>query len=84
MEHVVQFYNLWEELQHVQPHDDTMDSICWKFGKDDGYTASSTYMMQFLGHTNSTMTSMVWKPWASPQVQDLRMACHPKSCLDGG
>jgi hypothetical protein len=68
MEHIVQFSNLWEELQHVQ-HDDATDSICWKFGKDDGYTASSAYKMQFLGHTNSAMTSMVWKPWAPPKCK---------------
>jgi hypothetical protein len=67
VEHIVQFSYLWEELQHVQLHDDTTDSIHWKFGKDDGYTASSVYKMQFLGHTNSAMTSMVWKPWAPPK-----------------
>jgi hypothetical protein len=63
LEHIMQFYKLWEMLQHLQLDMNTPDTIAWKFGKDGSYSASSAYKMQFLVHTPSLMPSMVWKPW---------------------
>jgi hypothetical protein len=66
--HISQFYKLWGKLQSVHLDHDTDDSVSWKLGKDGFYLASSTYKMQFLGHTSSPMTSMVWRPCDPPNA----------------
>ena len=69
VEHISQFVNLWRALHDVQLDPATPDRITWKFTKSGKYSSSSAYNMQFLGHTNSMMPSLVWKPWAPPKCK---------------
>ena len=69
LEHIVQFTRLWEMLQGVQLNADAPDSITWKLSKDGCYSSKTAYKMQFLGQSNSPLSSLVWKPWAPPKCK---------------
>jgi hypothetical protein len=58
VDHIQQFYKLWEMLANVQLDNETKDSITWKFTNNGCYSAKSVYNMQFLGLTTSTMPSL--------------------------
>jgi hypothetical protein len=68
LDHIVQFTNLWEVLQTVHLNPNTPYLITWKLTNDGCYSSKMTYNMQFLGHTKSSMPSLVWKPWAPPSA----------------
>jgi hypothetical protein len=68
----VQFANLWEMLQSIHLDPNNEDSISWKswkFTNDGTYSSKSAYGIQFLGQTKSSMSSLVWKPWAPPKYK---------------
>jgi hypothetical protein len=69
LEHIVQFSKLWEMLNEVHLEPDMANSITWKVTKDGCYSSKLAYSMQFLGHTKSSMPSLVWKPWAPPKCK---------------
>jgi hypothetical protein len=69
VEHIAQFYTLWEMLSNVHLDMDAMDKITWKFTNDGCYSAKSAYKMQFSGLHISPMPSLVWKPWAPPKCK---------------
>jgi hypothetical protein len=64
VDHIQQFYKLWEMLANVLLDNESEDSITWKFTNNGCYSAKSAYNMQFLGLTTSTMPTFVWKSWA--------------------
>jgi hypothetical protein len=64
LDHTVQYTNLWEMLQAVHLEPNTPDAITWKLTNDGCYSSKTAYNMQLLGHTESPMPSLVWKPWA--------------------
>ena len=68
LDHISQFVNLWTLLHNVHLTEDA-DKITWKFTNNGKYSSSSAYKMQFLGHTQSTMPALVWKPWAPPKYK---------------
>ena len=49
LDHIEQFYRLWEKLAHVTLDEQTPDKIIWKLTKDGSYSTKSAYKMQFLG-----------------------------------
>jgi hypothetical protein len=69
MEHITQFANLWERLSTIHDNEEAHDSITWKLTTHDCYSSSSAYNMRFEGLKNSTMPTMVWKPWATPKCK---------------
>uniref|UniRef100_A0ACD6AK31 Uncharacterized protein n=1 Tax=Avena sativa TaxID=4498 RepID=A0ACD6AK31_AVESA len=69
LEHLEQFYKLWEKLVNVSLHPQRPDAISWKLTNDGLYSAKSAYNMQFLGLTTSLMPPLVWKPWATPKCK---------------
>ena len=69
MHHIEQFVKLWEMITEVHLVPGTPDSITWKFTKNGVYSSATAYRMQFLGHTASTMPTLVWKHWAPPKCK---------------
>uniref|UniRef100_A0ACD5YJN0 Uncharacterized protein n=1 Tax=Avena sativa TaxID=4498 RepID=A0ACD5YJN0_AVESA len=69
MQHIEQFYKLWERLANINLDQHTPDDITWKLTRDGCYSAKSAYNMQYLGQVNSLMLNMVWKPWATPKCK---------------
>jgi hypothetical protein len=69
VDHITQFYKLWEMLQNTHLSNDVPDSIIWKLANNGCYSARSAYTMQFHGLIFSTMPKLVWKPWASPKCK---------------
>lgn len=61
VDHIQEFYHLWEMLSVVQLDPDSMDTISWKFPADGRYTTASAYDMQFAGLAGSPLKSIVWK-----------------------
>ena len=68
-DHILQFSRLWEMLQSVQLNANALDSITWKLSSDGCYSSKTSYNMQFLGQTISTMPCLVWKSWAPPKCK---------------
>jgi hypothetical protein len=69
IDHIVQFTSLWKILQLTILLPNTPDTIYWKLTNDGCYSSKLAYAMQFWGHTTSWMTSLVWRPWASPKCK---------------
>jgi hypothetical protein len=69
LEHIDQFYKLWEMLSDITLAPQRPDEIKWKLTNDDCYSTKSAYKMQLLGQTTSLMPSLVWKPWAIPKCK---------------
>ena len=68
-QHIMEFVDLWMQLQGTQLRSDVEDDITWKFEANGEYSASSAYRAQFLGSTSTTMNKTVWKVWAPPKVK---------------
>jgi hypothetical protein len=84
VDHLQQFYMLWEMLANVQLNNDAPNSIIWKFTNNGNYSAKSAYNMQFSGLITSTMTTLVWKPWAPRKCKIFYLVDPPKSSVDSG
>ena len=69
VEHIRQFFTLWELVNGV--HLDALSeyTIVWKHTTSGHYTAASAYKAQFLGFVLSPMDQMVWKTWAPPKAK---------------
>jgi hypothetical protein len=67
--HIHEFATLWELLTNVQLDDEVPDSILWKFTKDEKYSSSSAYKMQFEEIILTTINASVWKVWAPPRCK---------------
>jgi hypothetical protein len=66
VEHIVKFANLWELVSNLQMDPTTPDTISWKLTTSGCYSSKSAYTMQFLGHPNYSMPSLVWRPCPPP------------------
>jgi hypothetical protein len=61
--HDPQLTSLAELIDKVQLNNSKND-IFWRVGKRDEYSASSVYMMNFMGAKKTDYKSLVWKGWA--------------------
>jgi hypothetical protein len=66
---ILQFMELWIQLQEINLQDDMIDDIKWNLIESGQYTTKSAYKAQFFGATSSPMCSSVWKIWAPPKVK---------------
>jgi hypothetical protein len=69
LEHIVQFYTLWEMLQSVHIDANIPDTLTWKLSNNGCYSSKSAYNMQNLGQTSSLLPRLVWEPWAHPECK---------------
>ena len=69
MQHVLEFFDLWTELQSFTFDASTEDSIVWNLTPNGEYSAKSAYRAQFLGAIYTDMKRIVWKAWAPPKYK---------------
>jgi hypothetical protein len=69
LEHIVQFYTLWEMLQSVHIDANIPDTLTWKLSNNGCYSSKSAYNMQNLEQTSSLLPRLVWEPWAHPKCK---------------
>ena len=69
VDHLAQFTKLWAMTQDVALDQTTMDSISWHSTSSGEYSASSAYLLQFVGSTHTLMDSLVWRAWAPPKYK---------------
>ena len=64
MAHIQEFATLWGMLADVTLNQGSQDTITWKFTNSGEYSASSAYMVQFVGLSFCPMNATIWKMWA--------------------
>ena len=69
LDHIQQFATLWEMLADVNLNQGSQDTISWKFTNSGEYSASSAYMVQFVGLSFCSMNATIWKMWAPPKIK---------------
>jgi hypothetical protein len=58
-EHVVQFVELWTQLQGIHLIDDIEDNITWTLTANGKYSVASAYKVQFFGAISTNMNKTV-------------------------
>jgi hypothetical protein len=69
IDHLIEFVQLWANIQRVHLWVDVEDDITWKL-IGNGYSAASTYKLQFFGLVESGLNKIVWKAWAMPKAKN--------------
>jgi hypothetical protein len=60
---------LWEAVSHTQLHEDSEDTIYWRWTEDAEYTTKSAYCVQFQGCFNKLRIMPIWKAKAEPKCR---------------
>lgn len=65
----MELVDLWVRLDQFQLIPDIDDDISWKFESNGEYSATSAYMIQFLGSIRTIMNKTIWKVWEPSKVK---------------
>jgi len=66
---IVEYVQLWEELENIALLDSQQDSITWILTPDGTYSAKSAYAMHFIGNTQCQTATQTWKTKAPPKCK---------------
>jgi hypothetical protein len=73
-DHIVQYVELWTQLQGIHLAEDITDDITWTLLASGQYSTTSSYKVQFFGAISTNMNKVVWKIWAPPKNKSLACA----------
>ena len=68
-DHIVQFFNLWSKLEHVELIDGNIDTIVWKLSGDGCHSTKSAYNAHFIPLIYCTVPNQIWRQWAPPKCK---------------
>ncbi|WVZ88362.1 hypothetical protein U9M48_034892 [Paspalum notatum var. saurae] len=67
--HLMEFCNLWVEVNQLRLQPGVPDSIVWNFSSNNQYSARSAYQAHFLGSMRTDFEWIFWKAWAPPKCK---------------
>ena len=67
--HLVEFVQLWGQVQGAVRHNDQADTITWKLSPSGEYSSKSAYKAQFVGSTPAPTLASMWRTWAPPKYK---------------
>jgi hypothetical protein len=68
-DHLVQFVELWTQLQSIHLNEDIEDNISWTLSLSGQYSAMSAYKARIFEKISTNMNKMVWKIGVPPRIK---------------
>ncbi|KAE8809440.1 Serine/threonine-protein kinase SMG1 [Hordeum vulgare] len=71
---MVQYIDLWRQVRHISLSDEP-DKLSWHWTSSDTYSASSCYLVLFIGACEDPHWKLTWKPWAPLRIKFFLWPC---------